>query len=61
MALAVGLTLFDRGTLVVRLFALGQGNFQLNPALFPVQRQWRQGIALAFHGTDELADFIVVQ
>ena len=43
------------------LLALGQRDFELRPASFPVQGNWDNGIALALHAADQVADFSPVK
>ena len=54
-------TIFFSSTFVMFLLTLGQPDFQFGATFFPVHRQWYQGVAFAFHGTNQLADFFLVQ
>ena len=53
--------LFLGRALVVLLLAFGQAQVEFCPALTPVQIEWHQGVALAFHGTDQPVQFVPVQ
>ena len=55
------LAVLYRGALVMLLLALGQRDFELRPASFPVQGNWDNGIALALHAADQVADFSPVK
>jgi hypothetical protein len=53
--------LFLRGPFIVFLLALGQTNFNLGLAAYPVHGQWHEGVAFAFHRTNKLVQFLFMQ
>ncbi len=57
----IGFTLLDGCALVVRLFTLGEADFQLGAAMLPVELQRDEGVALALGGADQLVQFLAVQ
>ncbi len=48
-------------TFAMRLFALGQGDFQFDLIAFPITGSRYQGVSVAFDLADQFIDFMTMQ